>query len=605
MNHVLKLLVYVKPYWRRATVAVILLTTMVFLDLTIPRLIQRIMDQGIAAQNQSVVIQTGLLMLGISVLSMIIAIGNNNTSVQVGESVARDLRDALFLKIQTLSYGDLDRMRTGQLMVRLSSDTSAFQRLVQISLRIGTRAPMLMIGSLILMFTTSRSLALTMVPLLLVTTVILIFFIRKTEPLFHVVQQKLDRLNMVLQENTAGARLVKAFVRNDFEGQRFATTNTAFADQSIRVMQFMSTMSPVLTACINVGMVVVIWVGGLDTIRGEMSVGQIVAFTNYLITTMIPLTMMTWLSSTWAAGMASAQRINEVLDTVPEIQEKPDAQLFPTVAAALGAQVLFEGVSFHYNGNGDEPVLEEINLVAEPGQTVAILGATGAGKSTLVNLVPRFYDVSAGRILIDGLDIRAIEQDSLLAQIAIVPQETILFSGTVRDNIRYGAPDADADAVVAAAQAAQAHAFIVELPNGYDTHIEERGVNLSGGQKQRIAIARALLTKPRILILDDSTSAVDVETETKIQEALAGQIGHHTTLVVAQRISTVLKADKIVILDKGRITAEGTHSTLMQSSPIYQEIYASQLGNGPAKSELVAAAPISSIATLEREKVRV
>ena len=577
MNHVFKLLIFVKPYWRRATVAVILLTLMVFLDLAIPRLIQRIMDQGIAAQNQQVVIQTGLLMLGISVLTMIIAIGNNNTSVQVGECVGRDLRDALFLKIQALSYGDLDRMRTGQLMVRLSSDTGAFQRLIQISLRIGTRAPMLMIGSLILMFTTSRSLALTMVPLLLVTTVILVFFIRKTEPLYQVVQQKLDRLNTVLQENTAGARLVKAFVRNDFEGARFERASESFTDQSIRVMQFMTTMSPALTACINVGMVVVIWVGGLDTIRGNMSVGQIVAFTNYLITTMIPLTMMSWLSTMWASGMASAKRINEVLDTVPEIQESATASTIPSNATG---RVVFENVSFHYIGNGNEPVLQEINLVAEPGQTVAILGATGAGKSTLVNLVPRFYDVTSGRILIDGLDIRDVTQDSLLAQIAIVPQETILFSGTVRDNIRYGAPDADTDAVVAAAQAAQAHSFILELPNSYDTHIEERGVNLSGGQKQRIAIARALLTKPRILILDDSTSAVDVETETKIQEALDDQIGEHTTLVVAQRISTVLKADKIVILDKGRIAAEGTHQALMQSSPIYQEIYASQLGNG-------------------------
>lgn len=587
MNDVFKLLTFVKPYWRRATVAMILLTTQVFLDLSIPRLIQRIIDQGIGQQNQQVVIQTGLIMLGISLLITLIAIGNNNTSVQVGESVARDLRDALFLKIQTLSYGDLDRMRTGQLMVRMSSDTGAFQRLIQISLRIGTRAPLMMIGSLILMFSTSRSLALTMVPLLLVTTVILVFFIRRTEPLFLSVQQRLDRLNTVLQENIAGARLVKAFVRNDFEGARFAVASEAFTDTSIRVMQFMATMSPVLTACINVGMVVVIWVGGLASIRGDLSVGQIVAFINYLLTTMIPLTMMTWLSSTWASGIASAKRINEVMDTVPEIGEKSNAATLP-MAAAGGARIVFDHVSFHYNGNRNEAVLEDVTLVAEPGQTVAILGATGAGKSTLINLVPRFYDVTEGRLLIDGMDVRQLKQASLLAQIGIVPQETILFSGTVRDNIRYGVPDADEAAVVAAARAAQAHNFIVELPNGYDTHIEERGVNLSGGQKQRIAIARALLTQPRILILDDSTSAVDVETETKIQDALEQEMGHHTTLVVAQRISTVLKADKIVVIDRGRIAAEGTHRELMQSSPIYQEIYASQLGNGEKTTNPVA-----------------
>ncbi len=562
MNDVFKLLSFVKPYWKRSVVALILLTVLVVLDLSIPRLIQRIIDQGIEQQNQRVVIETGLLMIGISVLSTLIAVGNNNTSVQVGEGVARDLRDALFLKIQSLSFGDLDRMRTGQLMVRLSSDTGAFQRLIQISLRIGTRAPLLMIGSLILMFNTSPSLALTMVPLLLVTSVILVFFVTKTEPLFHTVQQKLDRLNTVLQENVAGARLVKAFVRNDFEGKRFDNASEAFTDHSVRVMQFMSTMSPVLTVCINVGMVVVIWVGGFDTIRGDLSVGQIVAFTNYLLTTMTPLTMMAFLSNTWASGIASAKRVNEVLDTEPEIQEAPDATVIPAASVAGEAtpgKIVFEHVSFHYNGNSDEAVLEDINLTVEPGQTVAILGATGAGKSTLINLVPRFYDVSSGRILLDGLDVRALAQDSLLAQIGIVPQETILFSGTVRDNIRYGAPNASDEEVVAAAQAAQAHNFITELPNGYDTHIEERGVNLSGGQKQRMAIARALLTQPRILILDDSTSAVDVETETKIQDALENQLRDHTTLVVAQRISTVLKADKIVVIDKGRIAAEGTH----------------------------------------------
>lgn len=577
MNHVYKLLVFVKPYWRRSVVALILLTSLVFLDLAIPRLIQRIIDQGIEKQNQSVVIQTGLLMLGISVLSTIIAVGNNNFSVQVGESLARDLRDAIFLKIQSLSYGNLDRMPTGQMMVRLSSDTGAFQRLVQISLRIGTRAPMLMIGSLILMFNTSRSLALTMVPLLLVTSLIIVFFVMKMEPLFRSVQQKLDRLNTVLQENVAGARLVKAFVRADFEGERFETSNEAFTDHSIRVMQFTSTMSPALTVCINIGMVIVIWVGGLDTIRGELTVGQIVAFTNYLLTTMTPLVMMTFLSNTWASGIASAKRINEVLDTVPEIEDLPQAQALP---ATTSGRISFENVGFHYNGYTDEAVLDGVNLVAEPGQTVAILGATGAGKTTLVNLMPRFYDVTAGRILVDGIDIRQAQQDSLLAQIGIVPQETVLFSGSVRDNIRYGSPEASEEAVVAAAKAAQAHTFILKLPSGYDTHVEERGVNLSGGQKQRIAIARALLTQPRILILDDSTSSVDVETETQIQDALEHQMHDHTTLVVAQRISTVLKADKIIVIDKGRVAAEGTHRELMQSSPIYQEIYASQLGDG-------------------------
>jgi len=577
MNHVGKLIRFVKPYWRRALMALVLLTTLVFFDLSIPRLIQRVIDQGIAKHNQTVVIQTSLLMLGISMLSTLIAIGNNNLSVQVGESVARDLREALFLKIQTFSYGNLDRQKTGQLMVRLTSDASALQRLTQISLRIGTRAPLLMIGSLILMVNTSPSLALTMLPLLLVTSAVIIFFIIKMEPLFRFVQQKLDRLNTVLQENIAGARLVKAFVRADFEGKRFESANEDFTGYSVRVMQFTSTMSPTLTVFVNIGMVIVIWAGGLQAIQGSLSVGQIVAFTNYLLTTMTPLIMMTMLSNTWANGIASAKRVNEILDTVPEVQDVPNARTLPDQPQA---QVVLENVAFHYNGNSDEAVLENINLVAEPGETVAILGATGAGKSTLINLIPRFYDVSAGRVLINGVDVRQIEQDSLLAQIGIVPQDTVLFSGTVRDNIRYGNPQAGDEQVIAAAQAAQAHDFIMELPQGYETHVEERGANFSGGQKQRIAIARALLTQPKILILDDSTSSVDVETETKIQDTLEAQMRRHTSLVVAQRISTVLKADKIVVIDKGRIVAQGTHKGLMQSSPIYQEIYDSQLGNG-------------------------
>jgi ATP-binding cassette subfamily B multidrug efflux pump len=591
MNHILKLTSFVKPYWKRAFLALILLTSLVFMDLSIPRLIQRIIDQGIAGHNQPVIIHTALLMLGISALSALFAIGNNILSVQVGESVARDLRDALFIKIQTFSFGNLDRLKTGQLMVRLTSDASALQRLTQVSLRIGTRAPLLMIGSLILMFNTDKRLALTILPVLLATLGVIVFFIVKMEPLFRSVQQKLDKLNTVLQENIAGVRLVKAFVRADFEGERFETANEDYTDNSIRVMQFMSSMSPALTIFVNIGMVIVIWAGGLQAIQGRLLVGQIVAFNSYLLTTMTPLILMTMLSNVWAGGIASARRVNEVLEAVPEVQDVPDALVLPD---RTQGKIVFENVAFHYNGSSDLAVLEGINLVAEPGETVAILGATGAGKSTLINLVPRFYDVSAGRVLVDGIDIRQIQQDSLLAQIGIVPQETILFSGTVRDNIRYGRPGASDEEVIAAAKAAQAHDFIMELSQGYDTHVEQRGANFSGGQKQRIAIARALLTQAKILILDDSTSAVDVETETKIQDALETQMHQHTSLVVAQRISTVLKADKIVVIDKGHIAAEGTHKELMRSSPIYQEIYESQLGNGLHLEEAATSSPRST-----------
>lgn len=576
MNHIIRLIPFVKPYWRRALISLVLLVALVFMDLAIPRLIQRIIDQGIARQDQAVVIQTSVVMLSISALSTLLAIGNNILSIQVGESVARDLRDALFLKIQAFSFGNLDRLQTGQLMVRLSSDTSAVQRVVQISLRIGTRAPLLMLGSLILMINTSRNLALTLLPLLAVTSAVIVFFIVKMEPLFQSVQKKLDRLNTVLQENIAGARVVKAFVRAAFEGARFQSANDEFTHHSITVMRFMSTMSPALTVLVNLGMVVVIWAGGAQAIQGNLSLGQIVAFTNYLLTTMTPLTMMTMLSQVWAGGIVSAERINEVLDADPEVQDAPDALTLPENTPG---RIVFENVTFRYNGDS-EAVLKDIDLGAEPGQTVAILGATGAGKSTLVNLAPRFYDVCQGRVLIDGLDVRQIKQDSLLAQVGIVPQETTLFSGTVRDNIRYGRPEASDEEIIQAARAAQAHDFIAAMPQGYDTRVEQRGANLSGGQKQRIAIARALLTRPRLLILDDSTSSVDVETENKIHAALEKMMRQCTILLVAQRISTVLKADKIIVLDQGRIVAQGTHHQLLHSSPIYREIYDSQLGNG-------------------------
>jgi ATP-binding cassette, subfamily B, multidrug efflux pump len=595
MSDIRKLIHFVRPYWRRSLAALVLLTILVVADLAIPRLIRRIIDQGITQHNQPVVITTSLLMLGISVVSTAIAVGNNILSVQVGESVARDLRDAIFRKIQTFSFGNLDQMQTGRLMVRLTSDTSALQRLTQISLRIGTRAPLLMIGSLILMISTSPSLALTMLPLLLVTSAIVVFFAVKMEPLFRSVQQRLDRLNTVLQENVAGVRVIKAFVRADFEGSRFEAANESFTANSIRVLQFMSVMSPALTVCVNIGIVVVIWAGGMQSIRGQLTLGQIVAFTNYLLTTMTPLTMLANLSNVWASGMASARRVNEVLDATPEVQDAPDARPLP--AESMG-KVALEDVSFHYNGAGAEEVLDTVSLTAEPGQTVAILGATGAGKSTLIDLVPRFYDVSDGRILMDGIDIRRVRQDSLLAHIAVVPQDTVLFAGTVRDNVRYGSPTASDEEVIAAAKLAQAHDFILGLPQGYDSRIEERGVNLSGGQKQRIAIARALIMHPRILILDDSTSSVDVETETKIQDALEAQAGQHTTFVVAQRISTVLKADKIIVLEKGRITAEGTHEQLMRSSPIYQEIYMSQLGD---ESQLGNGSPLEPAVAREKE----
>ena len=582
MRNIFRLSSFVKPYQNQALGALLLLTTVVGMDLSIPRLIQRIIDQGIHQHNQQVVINTGLLMLCITLLSVLFAVWSHILSVRVGESIARDIREALFLKIQSFSFGNIDRLNTGQLMVRLSSDTSAVQRVAQVSLRIGTRSTLLMIGSLILMIKTSSSLALTILPLLFITSVLIVFFVVKMEPLWSSVQRQLDRLSTVLQENIAGIRLIKAFVRGEFEFTRFNKANQAFASDSIRVMKFMASMPPLLTMCVNAGMVLVIWVGGLDAIAGKLTIGQVVAFTNYLLTTMAPLIFMANLTNAWAGGIASSKRIAEVLDIVPDIHDHAGAK---AMAEHRAGRIVFEQVSFRYNRESGAQLLDAISFVAEPGRTLAILGATGSGKSTLVNLIPRFYDVSSGRILIDGIDIREVTQDSLLKRIAIVPQETILLSGTIRDNIRYGVPAASHEKVIRATRTAQAHDFILGLPEGYDTRVEERGVNLSGGQKQRIALARALLAAPEILILDDSTSAVDIDTESRIQDELAITNADCTLLVVAQRVSSVLNADKIIVLDKGRIVGQGSHALLMQNCDVYREIYDSQLGGERSDEE--------------------
>jgi ATP-binding cassette subfamily B multidrug efflux pump len=577
MKKLIKLSRFLKPYWKEAALSVVLLICVVFMDLSIPRLVQRIIDQGITPKNMDVVGRTTLIMLGISFLNTLFAIGNNILSVNASEAFSRDLREALFQKIQEFSYSNLDQLKTGNLIVRLTSDIAILQQTYRMSLRIGIRAPLIIIGSLVLMYSTNASLTLKVLPLLLLTAVVVLFFVSKMGPLFTQVQKKLDGLNTVLQENIAGVRVVKAFVRREHEEKRFEAANESFTGMHIRIMRFFATFSPALTMLVNLGVVIVIWVGGIQSINGTLSLGEIIAFTDYLMTTMAPLLIMAMLANNFASGMASAERVYEIFETVPDIRDMPDAH---ELRVPIKGRVVFQHVSFFYNDACNEKVLDDINLEAEPGQTVAILGATGSGKSTLVNLIPRFYDVTQGKITIDGIDVRAMTQDSLFAQIGVTAQETILFSGTVRENIRYGNPKASEEEMEQAAKAAQAHEFIMELPQGYDTPVAQRGVNLSGGQKQRIAIARAILCHPKILILDDSTSAVDVETESRIQAALNEMMKDSTSFIVAQRISTVLTADKIIVLDRGKIAAEGTHAELMKRSPIYKEIYDSQLGDG-------------------------
>jgi ATP-binding cassette subfamily B protein len=586
MTSLRRLLQYLKPYRRDAVLALLMLLGVVAADLGIPRLTQRVIDQGINARNLQVILMTSLLMLGAALLSALFAVGNTILSVRASQYFGADVRDAIVRKVQSFSFGNLDRLQTGQLLVRATSDVTQVQMMVMIGLRMMTRAPLWLLGSVVMLAMNSPRLVPLMVVLMVFVLILIWFFLTRARPLFLVVQEKLDRLNQVLQENMAGIRVVKAFVRGDYENRRFDAANEDLMAQHIRVAQMLAFLFPTLMLIINLGIAGIIGFGGNWVVQGSFTVGEIVASFNYLTFSLFPMVMLAGMMGPLSAADASAGRILEVLDSEPDVRSEPVPAAVQAWAATQpgAAHVAFQDVCFSYDGGEcAEPVLSGINFAAEPGETVAILGATGSGKSTLIHLIPRFYDVDAGRITLDGVDVRDLPLDKLRDQIGIAMQEAVLFSGTIRDAIRYGRPDAEEEMVVAAAKAAQAHDFIMDLPEGYDTMLGQRGVNLSGGQKQRLSIARALLVRPRVLILDDSTSAVDFETEAKIEAALEDLLQDEfarstTVFIVAQRISTVLNADKIIVLDRGRIAAMGNHEALIASSDIYREIYASQLG---------------------------
>jgi len=576
MSSLSKLAGFLRPYWKAVIIGPLLMVVEVAMDLMQPRLMQRIIDVGIAQLDMTVVINTTLLMIGLALIGALGGCGNTILAVRVSQGAGADLRGALFRRVQALSFGNLDKLGTGQLVTRLTNDVTQVQEVILIALHILVRAPLMLVGSLIMAVITSPSLALLLLvigPLLLGA---LVLVMRRAHPLFTQVQQRLDNLNTVMQENLAGIRVVKAFVRADHEKQRFGTANDSLMNKTIEAMRLVALVMPFMMLALNLGIAGVIWFGGIQVIQGDMQVGQVIAFVNYLLQSLFSLLMVSMLLVRISRAEASADRILEVLHSEPLINDRPDA--LDTFSPQ--GRVAFENVTFSYNGHAHDEVLRDVNFVAEPGQTVAILGATGSGKSSLIHLIPRFYDVSHGRVTIDGIDVRDVNQTVLRQNIGVALQESVLFSGTIRDNIRYGRPDASDEEVVAAAKAAQAHDFISQFPDGYDTTLGQRGVNLSGGQKQRLAIARALITHPAVLILDDSTSAVDVETEGKIQAALLELMQGRTSFVIAQRISTVLNADKILVLDNGTIAATGTHQELLTTSPIYREIYDTQLGNG-------------------------
>jgi ATP-binding cassette subfamily B multidrug efflux pump len=574
-NSLIRILSYVKPYWKPAVLSIVMLSVSVLAELQIPRLLRSIIDTGIPNKDLYLIGSTAVLMVVISFVDAGLAIGNTFLSVRVAQGFAADVRSAIFRRIQSFSFGNLDKFQTGQLIIRMTSDVNIIQMMVMMGLRMFIRAPLMIVGSVILMYSINAQLANIILLIMPLTLVFSAIFVWKGQPMFMRVQTKLDRLNSVLQENLSGVRVVKAFVRQKHESVRFESANTDLMNQAIAVNRFMMFLMPALFVMINFGVLAVLYFGGLQVIAGTFTVGEILAFSNYLLSSMFPLIFLSIMASQISAAIASGDRVYEVIDSQPMVQNKPGAKALSEVSG----KVAFEGVSFSY-AKGGESVLDDISFSAEPGQVVALLGATGSGKSTLINLIPRFYDTNSGKVTIDGVDVKDVTLESLRIQIGIALQEPVLFSGSIRDNIKYGRPDATDEEVIEAAKAAQAHDFVLTMPKGYDTEVGERGVGLSGGQKQRISIARAILVKPKILILDDSTSSVDVETEALIQQALEIVMKGRTSFIIAQRISSVLKADKILVLDKGKIVAEGNHKELMETSPIYREIFDSQLGGG-------------------------
>ena len=577
MDSIRKISPLLKKYRWQIVIAIAAMLIMSLTDLLVPRQIQTIIDKGIANSDLSVVLRSSLLMIGLSLLSMGLAFVNTIMSMRVAESFAADLRSKLFRNIQTFSFANIDKLQTSELLVRMTSDINIVKMALGMTMRIVFRAPLMLIGSLIMLVVTSPRLALLLLVLLPLVLVIVAVFSKKARPLFRKVQERLEKVNLVMQENIAGVRLVRAFVRSGFEKKRFADRNEEYTEKGTQVNRMLSFLMPTMILILNLGMAALLWFGGNMVIGGSLTTGQIVAFSNYLMMTMFPVLLLGMILPQYYAATASLDRVVEVLETKATLvyPQNSDHQI-------TRGEVTFENVCLDYDGIEGEhaPVLQGLSFDVQPGQMVAILGATGSGKTSLINLIPRLYDPTKGRVLIDGVDLKEYTQAELRRNIALALQNAMLFSGTIADNIRFGRPEATDEEVIAAAKAAQAHEFIMAKEGGYQAEVSQRGANFSGGQKQRLAIARALCVNPQLLILDDSTSAVDVETEVDIQKALEKLMEGRTSFVVAQRISTVLRADRILVLDNGRIAADGTHNELIETSPIYQAIYHSQLGNG-------------------------
>lgn len=566
-----KLLRFLKPYRVALISGITLIFTQVLLELLLPTLMGNIIDIGVARGDKAYILKTGGLMVVIAVVVILLALISIYLSARVSMAFGRDLRSEVFKKVADFSLDEFDKIGTPSLITRTTNDITQVQLLVMMSLRIMARAPLITVGSVVMAVYKNAKLSLVIIfvlPLLIGSVLIVI---KKGIPLFRAIQTKIDKLNQVLREKLTGVRVIRAFNRDDYEKTRFEAANKDLTDTTIRVSKIMATMMPFMTLALNFTVIAVIWFGSINIDRGTMQVGDLMAFIQYVMQSMFYLVMLTMIFIMISRASASAARINEILDIVPEIEdpEKPGATGIKT------GLVQFNNITFSYPG-AEKPALKNISFTARPGEVTAIIGGTGSGKSTLINLIPRFYDVKEGSILIDGVNIKTITQKTLRDNIGIVPQKAVLFTGTVVDNIKYGKEDASHEEVIHAAEVAQAKDFILNMEEGFNSIIAQGGTNLSGGQKQRLSIARALVRKPKIYLFDDSFSALDFKTDAKLRYALKDATTNSTLIVVAQRVSTVLDADQIIVLDEGTISGIGSHEDLLKTCNVYREIVSSQ-----------------------------
>lgn len=543
--------------------------------LYLPNLMSNIVDTGIVKGDIAYILQVGVLMLLVSVGGVACSIAASYLSSGVSARFGRTLRSEVFAKAEKFSLHEFDQLGTASLITRTTNDITQVQQLVNMMLRMMVMAPMTAIGGIIMAVTTDAKLSLVIVVVMPVLAVVIFSVMRRGVSLFRSMQKKIDRINRVLRESLTGVRVIRSFGRAQYEQQRFDDANGDLTQTATQVNRLMAVMMPTMMIIVNFSTVAILWFGSIRINNGDMQVGQMMAFIQYVMQILFSMLMVSMMFFMFPRAAASADRINEVLEVAPEIRDPQN----PADAPDETGVVTFEDVTFVYPG-AERPALSHVSFTARPGQVTAIIGGTGSGKSTLVNLVPRFYDVAGGRVLVDGVDVRDVTQAQLRGKIGWVPGQTHLFRGSITDNIRFGQSDADMDAVRHAAEVAQAKAFIADLDAGFDFVVAQGGVNLSGGQRQRLSIARALVRRAEVYILDDCFSALDYQTDAALRAALHEDIADATVIMVAQRVGTVMDADQIVVLDDGVIAGIGTHSTLLETCAVYKEIVASQLGEG-------------------------